>query len=182
MPDFKLDDAAAVAIVEICQRLDGIALAIEMAAPRLLVLTPKQFAERLHERFRLLARGPTDVLPRQRTLRTMFDWSWGLLSPAERDLLQHIGVFSAGATIAALEASRDDDSSDWATLEQLTSLVEIARRCVVGRDAAVPAARDHATICAGAAVGGAVRDVAPTARRARRSHSGAGRGRVAADA
>ena len=139
LSDFTLDDEAAAAAVEICHRLDGIALAIEMAVPRLQVLTPTQLAARLQDRFQLLARVRNDVLPRQRTLRTMFDWSWELLSPAERRLLQRLAIFAAGATLASLEALQDIGASggvasdggasdggagEWTALEQLTALVE----------------------------------------------------------
>ena len=109
MPGFQVDDGNARAVAEICRRLDGIALAIEMAVPRLEVLTLHQLSERLHDRFRVLATPRHQVPARQRTLRAMFDWSWELLSSPERTLLQLVAVFAGGATLGALETltSRD---------------------------------------------------------------------------
>ncbi len=104
LPDFTLDDEAAAHAAEICRRLDGIALAIEMAVPRLQVLSLPQLAGRLEDRFGGVAAQRHDVLPRQRTLRAMFDWSWELLSTQERRLLQLLAVSVAGSTLEALEA------------------------------------------------------------------------------
>ena len=91
-------------IVEICRRLDGIALAIEMAVPRLEVLSVQQLAARLHDRFKAVAPLRHDVEGRQRTLRAMFDWSWDLLTPQQRRMLQILAVFVGGATLGSLEA------------------------------------------------------------------------------
>jgi predicted ATPase len=122
---FVLDDGMAPAVAEICRQLDGIALAIEMAVPRLQVLTVHQFAERLDERFRLLAPSGRDVLPRQRTLRTMFDWSWELLRPSERELLQRLSAFAGTASLRSVIAVGDPDAdSEWDVLDGLTALVE----------------------------------------------------------
>jgi predicted ATPase len=96
------DDAAAVA--EICRRLDGLPLAIELAAARLRVLTPRQIADRLDDRFRLLTGGSRTAQPRQQTLRAVVDWSWDLLPEAERTLLRRVSVFAGGWTLAAAEA------------------------------------------------------------------------------
>ncbi|MGW7110700.1 AfsR/SARP family transcriptional regulator [Streptomyces xanthophaeus] len=96
------DDPAAAA--EICRRLDGLPLAIELAAARLRLLTPRQIADRLDDRFRLLTSGARTVLPRQQTLRAVVDWSWDLLDEAERTVLRRLSVFAGGCDLAAAEA------------------------------------------------------------------------------
>ncbi|MFF1381665.1 BTAD domain-containing putative transcriptional regulator [Streptomyces sp. NPDC058308] len=96
------EDAAAVA--EICRRLDGLPLAIELAAARLRLLTPRQIADRLDDRFRLLTSGSRTVLPRQQTLRAVVDWSWELLDEAERSVLREVSVFAGGWDLPAAEA------------------------------------------------------------------------------
>ncbi|WP_440553472.1 ATP-binding protein [Streptomyces sp. SCPE 10] len=101
-PDGVLGDTAAVA--EICRRLDGLPLAIELAAARLRMLTPRQIADRLDDRFRLLTSGSRTVLPRQQTLRAVVDWSWDLLDERERTVLREVSVFAGGWDLAAAEA------------------------------------------------------------------------------
>ncbi|MFH8608371.1 AfsR/SARP family transcriptional regulator [Streptomyces sp. NPDC018029] len=96
------EDAAAVA--EICRRLDGLPLAIELAAARLRLLTPRQIADRLDDRFRLLTSGARTVLPRQQTLRAVVDWSWDLLDDAERTVLREASVFAGSWDLPAAEA------------------------------------------------------------------------------
>ncbi|MEU4463025.1 BTAD domain-containing putative transcriptional regulator [Streptomyces sp. NPDC024017] len=100
--DAVLGDEQAVA--EICRRLDGLPLAIELAAARLRLLTPRQIADRLDDRFRLLTSGSRTVLPRQQTLRAVVDWSWDLLDDAERTMLREVSVFAGGWDLAAAEA------------------------------------------------------------------------------
>ncbi|WOX10731.1 BTAD domain-containing putative transcriptional regulator [Streptomyces sp. N50] len=104
LPDAEtvLQDTEAVA--EICRRLDGLPLAIELAAARLRLLTPRQIADRLDDRFRLLTSGSRTVLPRQQTLRAVVDWSWELLDEAERTVLREVSVFAGGWDLAAAEA------------------------------------------------------------------------------
>ncbi|MET7938929.1 BTAD domain-containing putative transcriptional regulator [Streptomyces sp. NPDC005302] len=97
-----LPDLAAVD--EICRRLDGLPLAIELAAARLRLLTPRQIADRLDDRFRLLTSGSRTVLPRQQTLRAVVDWSWDLLDEQERTVLREVSVFAGGWDLAAAEA------------------------------------------------------------------------------
>ncbi|MFJ7340492.1 BTAD domain-containing putative transcriptional regulator [Streptomyces sp. NPDC101110] len=102
-------DAQAVlrderAVAEICRRLDGLPLAIELAAARLRLLTPRQIADRLDDRFRLLTSGSRTVLPRQQTLRAVVDWSWDLLDDAERTMLREVSVFAGGWDLGAAEA------------------------------------------------------------------------------
>ncbi|MFE9835934.1 BTAD domain-containing putative transcriptional regulator [Streptomyces sp. NPDC005551] len=92
------------AVDEICRRLDGLPLAIELAAARLRLLTPRQIADRLDDRFRLLTSGSRTVLPRQQTLRAVVDWSWDLLDERERTVLCEASVFAGGWDLAAAEA------------------------------------------------------------------------------
>ncbi len=105
---FDLTDANLSAIAQICQRLDGIPLAIELAAARVKLLSPEQIAARLDDRFRLLVGGSRTALPRQQTLRALIDWSYDLLSDQEKCLLQYASVFVGGWTLDALEAVAGD--------------------------------------------------------------------------
>ncbi|WP_329299323.1 winged helix-turn-helix domain-containing protein [Streptomyces sp. NBC_00659] len=102
-PGFRVEDDPGAA-AEICRRLDGLPLAIELAAARLRMLTPRQIADRLDDRFRLLTSGSRTVLPRQQTLRAVVDWSWDLLDETERDTLGRLSVFAGGCDLAAAEA------------------------------------------------------------------------------
>ncbi|MFF9758791.1 BTAD domain-containing putative transcriptional regulator [Streptomyces caelestis] len=113
------DDDTAAACAEICRRLDGLPLAIELAAARLRMLTPRQIADRLDDRFRLLTSGSRTVLPRQQTLRAVVDWSWDLLDADERDVLGRLSVFAGGCDLAAAEAVCGP-----AALDALGSLVD----------------------------------------------------------
>ncbi|MGY1810218.1 BTAD domain-containing putative transcriptional regulator [Blastococcus sp. SYSU D00669] len=99
-PGVGLDDA----VVEIVRRLDGLPLAIELAAARLRVLSPAEVAERLADRFRLLTGGRRTATPRHRTLRAVVEWSWDLLTPLEREVAEHFSVFAAGATEESVAA------------------------------------------------------------------------------
>ncbi|MFI9117735.1 BTAD domain-containing putative transcriptional regulator [Streptomyces venezuelae] len=103
-PAFDPERDGGAAVDEICRRLDGLPLAIELAAARLRLLTPRQIADRLDDRFRLLTSGSRTVLPRQQTLRAVVDWSWDLLDPDERTLLRQVSVFAGGWDLAAAEA------------------------------------------------------------------------------
>jgi predicted ATPase/DNA-binding SARP family transcriptional activator len=102
-PGFRVEDDPG-ACAEICRRLDGLPLAIELAAARLRMLTPRQIADRLDDRFRLLTSGSRTLLPRQQTLRAVVDWSWDLLEADERDVLSRLSVFAGGCDLAAAEA------------------------------------------------------------------------------
>ncbi|UWE08769.1 BTAD domain-containing putative transcriptional regulator [Actinacidiphila bryophytorum] len=102
-PGFSVDDDP-VACAELCHRLDGLPLAIELAAARLRSMSPRGLADRLDDRFRLLTGGSRTLLPRQQTLRAVVDWSWDLLAPAERTLLRRLAVFRGGWTLEAVEA------------------------------------------------------------------------------
>ncbi|AZK98208.1 hypothetical protein B7R87_01950 [Streptomyces tsukubensis] len=102
-PGFTVtDDPRAAA--EICRRLDGLPLAIELAAARLRMLTTRQIADRLDDRFRLLTGGSRTVLPRQQTLRAVVDWSWDLLDHHERTVLRRLSVFAGGCALPEAEA------------------------------------------------------------------------------
>ncbi|MCX5284257.1 BTAD domain-containing putative transcriptional regulator [Streptomyces sp. NBC_00198] len=101
-----------VAVDEICRRLDGLPLAIELAAARLRLLTPRQIADRLDDRFRLLTSGSRTVLPRQQTLRAVVDWSWDLLDERERTVLREASVFAGGWDLAAAEAVFTGSAAD----------------------------------------------------------------------
>ncbi|WP_437060804.1 BTAD domain-containing putative transcriptional regulator [Streptomyces sp. enrichment culture] len=117
-PGFRVEDDPE-ACAEICSRLDGLPLAIELAAARLRMLTPRQIADRLDDRFRLLTSGSRTVLPRQQTLRAVVDWSWDLLDADERDVLSRLSVFAGGCGLAAAEAVCGP-----AALDALGSLVD----------------------------------------------------------
>ncbi|MFQ6196208.1 AfsR/SARP family transcriptional regulator [Streptomyces sp. NPDC000405] len=101
-PGFRVEDDPE-ACAEICRRLDGLPLAIELAAARLRMLTPRMLADRLDDRFRLLTSGSRTVLPRQQTLRAVVDWSWDLLDDPERAVLRRLSVFSGGCGLDQAE-------------------------------------------------------------------------------
>ncbi len=103
-PDFVVDDVAR----EICRRLDGLPLALELAAARLRALPAAELAARLDDRFRLLTGGSRTALPRHRTLRAVVDWSWELLCDDERRLARRLAVFGAGATVESAAAVGGD--------------------------------------------------------------------------
>jgi predicted ATPase/DNA-binding SARP family transcriptional activator len=124
-PGFAVDDSNVADVVRICRALDGMPLAIELAAARLRVLTPAQVAERLDDRFRLLAVGSRTSLPRHQTLRAVVDWSWELLDETERLVLRRLSVFSGGATPAAAEQVCAFDGSPAAEfIDVIASLVD----------------------------------------------------------
>ncbi|MET7638334.1 BTAD domain-containing putative transcriptional regulator [Streptomyces sp. NPDC005438] len=103
-PGFRVEEDVAAA-TELVRRLDGLPLAIELAAARLRMLTPRQIADRLDDRFRLLSSGaPRSALPRQQTLRSVVDWSWDLLDEDERRALRRLSVFAGGCDLEAAES------------------------------------------------------------------------------
>ena len=103
-PDFDLDAVNAPAVAALCARLDGLPLALELAAPRLTVLSPELLLRRLVPRLALLTDGARDLPERQRTLRATLDWSHALLGPAEQAALRQLSVFAGGCTLEAAEA------------------------------------------------------------------------------
>jgi predicted ATPase/DNA-binding SARP family transcriptional activator len=132
-PGFAVDARNVAAVVAICRALDGMPLAIELAAARLRAMSPEQVAARLGDRFRLLTGGSRTALPRHQTLRAVVDWSWDLLDDAERALWRRLVVFAGGATLEAVEevcvgtdVRRDD------VLDLLAALVDKSLVVVVG--------------------------------------------------
>jgi predicted ATPase/DNA-binding SARP family transcriptional activator len=140
LPNFSLTEQNAHAVVHICRRLDGIALAIELAAARVSLLRVEQIAVRLDDCFHLLTGGSRTELPRHRTLAGMLDWSYDLLAPAERRLLRALAVFAGGFTLEAAEAVCACAGSD-EVLELLAQLVR--KSLVVGWRAPGQEARYH---------------------------------------
>ncbi|MFI1302394.1 LuxR C-terminal-related transcriptional regulator [Streptomyces sioyaensis] len=125
VPGFTLCDDQRVAIAGICHRLDGIPLAIELAAARLRVLSARQILERLDGRFTVLARGCRATPPRQRTLRATIDWSFELCTPPERRLWARLSVFCGGFDLeAAEEVCTGDGLSRGEILDVVTGLVD----------------------------------------------------------
>ncbi|MFF1421365.1 BTAD domain-containing putative transcriptional regulator [Streptomyces sp. NPDC058280] len=124
-PGFRTADDP-LACAEICRRLDGLPLAVELAAARLRVLAPRQIADRLDDRFRLLGAGSGSrtVLPKQQTLRAVVDWSWDLLTEGERAVLRRLSVFSGGCALAEAELVCAEDDAEDDTLGLLASLVD----------------------------------------------------------
>jgi len=105
--DFEVTDDSAPAVAEICVRLDGLPLAIELAAARIKMLPPKAMLQRLSSRLKLLTGGARDLPERQRTLRATIEWSYALLGEGEQLLFGRLAVFSGGRTLEAIEAICD---------------------------------------------------------------------------
>jgi predicted ATPase/DNA-binding SARP family transcriptional activator len=123
--DLGVDRHTLSTMVRICRALDGMPLAIELAAARLRTMSIEQLANRLDDRFRLLTSGSRTALPRHRTLRAVVDWSWELLTDAERTVLRRLSVFSGGASLEAAERVCAGDAVEQEqVLELLTSLAE----------------------------------------------------------
>src|SRR5439155_6755274 len=101
---FAVTQANAPAVVQVCERLDGIPLAIELAAARVKALPVEKLNERLDDMFHLLTGGSRTALPRQQTLRALIDWSYDLLTGPEQALLRRLSVFAGGGTLAAADA------------------------------------------------------------------------------
>jgi predicted ATPase/DNA-binding SARP family transcriptional activator len=123
---FAVSEGNVAAVVQVCQRLDGLPLALELAAARLRALPVEQIAARLDDRFRLLTGGSRTALPRHRTLAAVVDWSWELLDAPERAVLRRLSACSAGATLAAAEHICADagDVPESAVLDLLAALVD----------------------------------------------------------
>ena len=130
--DFTLDDANAAAVMEICRRLDGLPLAIELAAARTRVLAPEALLARLEHVLDTLGTGPVDLPERQRTLRATVEWSFGLLDEMERELVEALSVFADGWTIDA--ASRVVARTEDETLDLLDALAGHSLVSVVAND------------------------------------------------
>lgn len=133
LPGFALTPANAPAVVQVCQRLDGVPLALELAAARVSLLQIEQLAARLEDAFRILTGGSRTALPRHQTLRATLDWSYALLTLTERAVLRRLAVFAGGWTLEAAEAVVPGQNVEAAeVLEALTQLVHkslvVARR------------------------------------------------------
>jgi predicted ATPase/class 3 adenylate cyclase/DNA-binding CsgD family transcriptional regulator len=121
---FTVDDANAAAVAAICVRLDGIPLALELAAARLGSLSVPEINARLDQRFRLLTTGNRTARPRHQTLRALIDWSYDLLSPQERSVFDRLSVFAGNWTLDAAEAvASGGDVMEWQVLDLLAALV-----------------------------------------------------------
>jgi predicted ATPase/class 3 adenylate cyclase len=139
---FAVTQANAPAVVHVCQRLDGIPLALELAAARVNVLSVEQISVRLDDRFRLLTGGSRTALPRQQTLRALIDWSYDLLTDTEQALLRRLAVFAGGWTLEAAEGvcageiptEGGSRIEGWEVLNLLTSLVDKSLVVVEGSE------------------------------------------------
>ena len=124
-PAFQLSNDSVHLVAQICWRLDGIALAIELAAARIRVLTLQQIVERLDDRFHLLTTGSRNAVPRQQTLRSLIDWSHDLLSDPERRLFRRLSVFARGRTLESIEGVCAGEGVEaWDIVDLLTQLVD----------------------------------------------------------
>ena len=124
-PEFSLDDSNVAAVAEICRRLDGIPLALELAAARTQLLPPAALLQRLDHRLNLLSSGPVDLPERQRTLRNTLAWSYDLLDPTDRALFRRLAVFAGGWTLEAAEAvCADADLPAADVLHRLGALID----------------------------------------------------------
>lgn len=121
---FELSDEVAPIVADICRRLDGIALAIELAAARVAILHPRELRTKLDQRFRVLTGGRRDALPRQQTLHALIDWSFDLLDERERRFFRRLGIFVNGFTLEAAAVAGDDDIDELAIFDVLASLVD----------------------------------------------------------
>jgi non-specific serine/threonine protein kinase len=132
-PHLEITRRNAAALASICRQLDGIPLAIELAAARARTLSVQELNEGLEDRFRLLTGGPRTALPRHQTLRSLIDWSYALLSDAERALLCRLSVFSGGCTLdAARQVCTGDAVDSDGVLDVLTALVD--KSLVIGEE------------------------------------------------
>ncbi|MFJ8281239.1 BTAD domain-containing putative transcriptional regulator [Streptomyces griseoviridis] len=123
-PGFVLDDSTAPVVAAICRRLDGLPLALELAATRVRSLGLRDILDRLDDRFRVLTRGYRGAPARQQTLQAAIDWSWSLLSRQEQDLLRSLAVHAEGCTLEAVEHLNADSAGDEEVLDVLTRLVD----------------------------------------------------------
>jgi predicted ATPase/class 3 adenylate cyclase len=122
---FKLTDDTAPIVADICRRLDGIPLAIELAAARVKVLSIPNLAQRLNERFKILTGGSRSALPRQKTLSALIDWSYDLLTPQEQMLFNRVGIFAGGFSLdAATAVCSGEDLDEIEILDLLSSLTD----------------------------------------------------------
>ncbi len=144
-PDFRVTGQNAAALAAVCRRLDGIPLAIELAAARTRSLSIEQIASKLDDRFRLLTGGSRSALPRQQTLRSLIDWSYGLLTEPERTLLRRLSVFTGGWTLEAAEAVCADQGelSPQMTPEGYPQITQMEKDTTVAHGALPAAPANH---------------------------------------
>lgn len=121
---FELNDENLIWVAQVCKRLDGIPFAIELAAARVKVLSPKQIAERLDDRFRLLTASGRGALPRHQTLKALIDWSYDLLAERERTALKELSVFSGSFGLIAASSICEHAGDEYEALDLITGLVE----------------------------------------------------------
>jgi predicted ATPase len=135
-PRFALNDETSRLAIDICRRLDGLPLAIELAAARVGTLGLRAVRDKLDARFKLLTGGARATLRRHQTLRAALEWSYGLLNDAERTVFRRLGVFAGGFTMELAQAVASDEQLDeWAVLDQMSALVE---KSLVVADAGEP--------------------------------------------
>ena len=184
-PDFALTDDNAPAVAEICRRLDGLPLAIELAAARLALFSPDVLRDRLDDRLGLLRSGPRDLPERQQTLRATVDWSYELLEPAEQHLFELVSVF-ADAEVSAVEAVADDVGAiDGVVVDVLDGLAGLVEKSLLRR-VDVPGAEPRVAMLQTIRAFATDRldqrpDVASRARRAHATHYAALAGRLRGD-
>ncbi len=124
-PGFRITNDNAPSLVEVCARLDGIPLAIELAAARMKAMSVEKLHDRLDDRFALLTAGRRTALPRQQTLKALIDWSYDLLPDEEKTLWKRLSVFSGGFSLeAAEEICSDDDLERYGILDYVSNLAE----------------------------------------------------------
>ncbi len=124
VPAFRLEGGTIAIVQKICARLDGIPLAIELAASRVRLLSVEQILAKLDDRFRLLTGGSRTALERHQTLRATVDWSYGLLSAEEKRLLRHLSVFAGGWTLEGATAVSGAEADEFEVLDSLAHLVD----------------------------------------------------------
>ena len=131
LPSFALTGANVGAVSEICRRLDGIPLAIELAAGRVSAMSPHEIAAGLSDRFRLLAGGRRTAVPRQQTLHALIDWSWDLLTDDDRRLLRRVAIFSGGWTAAAAANVTSENEAGDPVMDTIDGLQRLVDRSLV---------------------------------------------------
>ena len=130
-PAFALSQSNVASVAEICRRLDGIPLAIELAAARVSAMSPDDIAKRLGDRFRLLAGGRRTAVPRQQTLHALIDWSWDLLTDEDRRLLRRLAVFTGGWTVPMASRIVGDDEGRMDPVDLVDGLTRLVDRSLV---------------------------------------------------